>query len=368
VLRAAVDATPLLGTRTGVGVAVDGFLRNLAARGDVEVTGYGLTLRGAAALAGQLPAGVRAAARPLPAGVLLRVWAHLDRPTSRWWAGRADVVHGTNYVVPPTAGAAAVMSVWDLSPVRYPQLCTPIARRYPALVARALTRGAWVHTAAASVAAEVVEHFGADPARVRVVAPALDLPGRPDAGASAPARSGPPYVLALGRAEPRKDFPGLVRAFDQVAAGHPDLQLWLAGPAGWGEDELKAAIDAARHRDRIRRLGWVEDRLALLAGAEVFAYPSRYEGFGLPPLEAMAAGVPVVATAAGAVPEVVGDAAVLVPAGDVDALAGALARVVGDAALAGRLRRAGQERVGRYRGEAAAAGLVALYRDALDST
>ena len=144
------------------------------------------------------------------------------------------------------------------------------------------------------------------------------------------------YCLAIGTAEPRKDLPGLVRAFAAVAARHADVALVLAGPEGWGEDELQAcAGGVAGPRSRIARTGWVEplELAALLRGAHVLAYPSRYEGFGFPPLQAMQAGVPVVATAVGSLPEVLGDGALLVEPGDQDGLAGALDGCLDDEAL-----------------------------------
>ena len=357
-LTVALDATPLLGARTGIGVAVDSFFRALVGRPEVAVTGYGFTARGWRRLTAELPPGVRATARPAPAAALVRIWPRADWPPGEWWTGRTRVVHGTNYVVPPTRMAARLVSVWDMTPVRYPELCTPTTRLYPALVARAVARGAWVHTGAESVAEEIAEHFGVDRDRVRVVPPAV--PAAPATKERAP---GPPYVLGLGRTEPRKDFPGLVRAFDLVADQHPDLYLRLAGPAGWAEEEVTAAISAARHRDRIRREGWVGDVAGLIAGAEVFAYPSRYEGFGLPPLEAMALGVPVVATSAGAVPEVVGSAAVLVEPGDADALAAALDGVIADRDRRDDLVRAGRARAGEFSPERTARGLVAAYEE-----
>jgi glycosyltransferase involved in cell wall biosynthesis len=214
------------------------------------------------------------------------------------------------------------------------------------------------------VAGEIVAHFGIDPARVRVIPPGIDIPPG-EAPATADRKS--PYLLGLGTVEPRKDFPGLVAAFDQLAGEYPQLELRIAGPPGWGEDDLARAVARAAHGDRVHRMGWVDDVGAVLAGAAAFVYPSRYEGFGLPPLEAMARGVPVVATAVGSLPEVLGDAALFVPAGDPAALAGALRQVLGDAALRHRLIVAGRTQVAKYSWPAAVDALVATYREAAGS-
>jgi glycosyltransferase involved in cell wall biosynthesis len=170
-------------------------------------------------------------------------------------------------------------------------------------------------------------------------------------------------VLALGAVEPRKDLPTLVMAFAELARAHVDLRLVVAGPEGRGEPAFAAAVAACGVADRVVRVGYLreDERQSLLDGAAVLAYPSLYEGFGFPPLEAMAAGVPVVATAAGAVPEVVGDAAELVAPGDVEALARALARVIDDTGLRAKLIEAGRVRASSFNWESAATSMIELY-------
>lgn len=364
-MRIAFDATPLLGQRTGIGAFVAGAFTALRSEPGLELVGYGLTWSGRRQLPTQLPAGVRPCRVPMVAGPLMRIWSRSNVPTIEWWTGKIDAVHGTNFVVPPARRAAEIVTVHDLTPLRFPELCTPTSLAYPGLIRRALGRGAVVHTPSATIAAEVVEEFGVTPDRVRAVP--HGIPGNHCSPLSAPSEpEQPPYILALGTVEPRKDFPTLVRAFDSVAATHADVRLVIAGPPAWGASALDEAIAVAHHSDRIERRGWVSDdeRTRLLRGASIFAFPSIYEGFGLPPLEAMAEGVPVVATAAGAVPEVVGTAALLVDIGDVDELSGALTTVLDDEEERARLVKAGSDRIRDFTWERCAQGLAALYRDA----
>jgi len=362
-IRLAFDGTPLLGPRSGVGEVVSGIAPELARRPELDVIAYALTLRGRHDLVSHVPPGVRTATRAFPARVVRQTWLRSEHPTIERWTGPIDVVHATNYVAPPTR-AAEVVSVYDLGFVRYPELVEADALDYPALVQRAIRRGAWIHTTSDFVRDEIVETFAVDGDRVTRVYPGIPATQGGDAARGRTVAGAERYVLAIGTIEPRKNYPTLVRAFDAVAARDPDVVLVVAGGRGWGADEFDAAVTAAVHRDRVRTLGYVSaaDRRDLLAGAAALAYPSHYEGFGFPPLEAMTAGVPVVAANAGAIPEIVGDAARLVDADDTDALADALHTVLTDDVSRTQLVARGAARRDAFSWSRAADELVALYR------
>lgn len=370
VLRVAVDATSLLDRPTGVGVFTRALLGGLADRDDLEVRAFAVTWRGRNGLAGVVPAGVAAVGRRVPARLARAAWACSDQVSARHLAGTVDVVHGPNFVVPPGGGAATVVTVHDLTAVRFPELCTPDVLAWPGLLRRSLARGAWVHAVSRAVADEVRDAFPEAGERVVAVPNGVDPPAPPtdrtDAARGRHLAGSRRYVLAVGTVEPRKDLPSLVRAFDLVADHDAEVHLVLAGADGWSAERLTEAVDAARHRRRIVRLGWVDDdtRLALLRGAAVLAYPSRYEGFGLPPLEAMGVDLPVVATGVGAVAEVVGDAALLVPVGDAEALATALTTVLDDEDLRATLVAAGRERVAGFTWHRTVTGIADLYHRA----
>ena len=165
-LAVALDVTSLVGHRTGVGVLAAHLVDGLAARDDVHLHAFAVTWRGRDGLAGALPPGVDLARRPMAARPLREVWRRVDRPAIETWVGSVDVVHGPNFVVPPARRAAEVVTIHDLTPWRFPQLVDAATAAYPALVARALRRGAWVHAPSRSVAEEVVAELGAPAERV----------------------------------------------------------------------------------------------------------------------------------------------------------------------------------------------------------
>jgi glycosyltransferase involved in cell wall biosynthesis len=360
-VRVALDGTPLIGTRTGVGAVAGALVDGLAARSDVDLVVYAVT--GRSGLAPDVPSGVRVARRRWPARVVRWLWERTDVPRIEHWTGPVDVVHGTNFVAPP-ARARTVVTIHDLTFVRFPEMCTGDTLRYPLLIQRALARGAHVHVPSDFVGDEVATTYGVERDRITRVYSGVTAVTGGDPARGRVLADCERYVLALGTVEPRKNLPRLVEAFDAVAAADPDVALVVAGPDGWGADALTDAVRRASSGARVRRLGWVtaDDRASLLAGATVFAYPSVYEGFGLPPLEAMSVGIPVVAGRAGALPEVTGDAALLADPTDVDALAGALDRALHDETARSELVARGRARVQRYRWSSAVDEMVALYR------
>ncbi len=370
-LRVRIDATPLLASsESGVSKFCRGLVSELAHNPAIDTSVFAITWRKLDQLRTVIPAGAKVVGRPMPARPLRLAWQRVDWPPVEWFLGASDVVHGTNFVVPPTAAAARVVTVHDLTPVKYPELCDPASLVFRDMVERAAAHGAWIHTPSTFVANEVIDVFDVDSSRVRAIPSgipgvdaALDVAAESNGTPSAlpdPIRS---YILAIGTIEPRKGYPDLVAAFDRIAGERADLGLVIVGADGWGLNDFDRARAASPWPDRIIRPGYVADHDLghWLSSAAVLAYPSRYEGFGFPPLMSMALGVPVVATTAGAIPEVVGEAASLVPVGDVDALAEALAAVLDDQDLADSLRASGIERARLFTWARCGSEMVDLY-------
>lgn len=350
-LRVAFDTAPLLLNRTGEARYARQLLTALAARDDVAVRPVGLGRRVPTTLAQRvaLQAGVQGLYYPL---------------VQPWQARGADVMHLPRHLVPPQPGlrAPTLVTIHDVLPLRAPELFSPVIRANFRLLAPALARRADRIVAGSQYTkGEIVELLDIDPQRVTVTPYGVDERFRP--GGAVPARLGldRPYVACVGTLEPRKNVAAAVRAF--AALGDDSLALVVIGGRGWDGGELETAARAAP--GRVVLTGYVSDEelVGLLGGAACFVYPSLYEGFGFPVLEAMACGTPVVASERASLPEVAGDAALLVDPEDVDALAGALRRVLGDPALAADLRARGRRRAALYTWRRCADATVCVYQE-----
>ena len=332
--RVGLDATPLLGARTGVGRYTLSLLQALTSYDD-DLVATAFTLRGRGQLDGIVPAGVQVAARPAPARALQALWARAEWPPVELLAGRLDVFHATNFVLPPLRRARGVVTIHDLSYLHHAGTVSSASARYRAMVPRSLARAGAVVTPS-QVTADLVKNAYGTGVPVVVtplgVDPAWAAAAPPDDALRRELGLPSSYVVFVGSLEPRKDLRTLLAAHALVPGAPP---LVLVGPPGWGEQvDVSGCVTP----------GYLEDeRLrSVVAGAAALVVPSRDEGFGLPVLEGLAAGVPVVASDLPVLREVGGDEVTYAAVGEPESFAAALTSALDvGAAPAGRSRAAG---------------------------
>ncbi|MDQ2806169.1 MAG: glycosyltransferase family 4 protein [Chloroflexota bacterium] len=275
---------------------------------------------------------------------------------------RADVLHSPDFIPPFHRACPAVITVHDLAFLRFPNLLTGESARYYGQIRRAVQSAEAIIAVSASTAHDLVALAGADPQKIHTIyeaAAPIFQPGPPPVL--------PGYLLFVSTIEPRKNLRTLLAAYRLLLDGgrvRPVPPLWVVGQRGWLYEDSLQAISDLHLGDTVRLLGGVDAAAlpALYQGARLFALPSLYEGFGLGALEALACGTPVLAADAGALPEVVGDAGLLLPPSDPAAWATALERVLGDPALEADLRRRGPVQAARFSWAQAARQTLAVYR------
>jgi glycosyltransferase involved in cell wall biosynthesis len=280
---------------------------------------------------------------------------------------RLDVVHHTNNVVPWLRTRPSVVTMHDLRPIEMPQTLGRVhgaylRSRFPVSARRA----AVITTPTAFVRQTVVDLLGVSAAKVRIVSaplPAVDEA----AGSATPAGIDGPFFIYPAITTPHKDHRTLIEAFAVVARDRPDARLVLTGASGPAEGDVRASVARLGLQHQVHRLGMVPAaRLeSLMREAVALVYPSRYEGFGLPLAEAMALGCPVIAAAATALPEVAGNAGMLIEPGDIAGWSSAMRTVLEDRARRDTMAAAGIERVGFLSEGAAATASIQAYRAAV---
>jgi glycosyltransferase involved in cell wall biosynthesis len=310
----------------------------------------------------------------VPGGIASRL--PTENPLTRiWWEQciepvhvrrhHIEVLHSPVNVSPLVSSAPSVVTLHDLSFVRFPDRFRGPQRRYQTMMSRISARRArFVIVPSVTTRDDAVSAFDLDPGRVVVIPEAVGDEFRVDRTSPRPLVE--PYILFVGTMEPRKNIPLLIDAFAQFRARGGDHTLALVGPRGWMFEQVEDAIQRAQLGPSIRILDYVPDLTPWYNHAAFFVYPSAYEGFGLPPLEAMACGTPAVLSTAGSLAELAGDAALLVDPAKPMEMVAAMETLAADPTLRCRLTQAGLARAAEFSWDVTVRKTVAVYEAAVN--
>ena len=369
----AIDYTPAWQQNAGIGRYVRELTAALAARGDDKQ--YRLFVAGASADALPAPPSDNFSWRAtrLNTTWLARLWHRARLPLPVELAtGAVDLYHATDFVLPPTRPQTrTLLTVHDLSFARVPHAASPPLKAYlDAVVPGSVARADHILADSAATKRDLVELYGTPETKITVLYSGVSQRYRPvhDATQLEELRAkygllGLDYVLSVGTVQPRKNYARVIKALAQLRAKGHDLHYVVAGGKGWLNDDIRATIEKTGMEDYVRLLGFVddEDLPALYTGARMLALPSLYEGFGFPVLEAMACGTPVMTSNVSSLPEVAGEAALLVDPLDVEAIACAISRLDTDVDLRARLIEAGFRQAAKFTWRRAAEQLHEIY-------
>ena len=385
-MRIGIDVSPLTRTRTGVGNYTYYLLKHLPLAQRYQ----GLDCTFHAFSSGMKRVDLGWTARPggheeeegieshyslrMPTRLLYSIWATFGRPRVDRLLGGVDVYHATNYFLPPVKSARRVVTFYDLAFLKVPELCSPkVVGPFSKGVPRFARAADAILTCSESTKWDIVDLIGVAPEKVTVAYGAVDedlvpVP-RPEAVDGLAQRYGvrAPFILFVSTLEPRKNVEGLLRAFAMAAKDVPH-SLVLIGRAGWKADGLDRLIAELRLADRVQRMGYLrsrDDLAAFYSAADIFVFPSFYEGFGLPVLEAMTCGCPVIASNRASLPEVGGDAAQYVDPDDTEGLAATIRMVLLNEGLAAAMSEKGLEQARRFSWGACARKTFGVYRSLL---
>jgi glycosyltransferase involved in cell wall biosynthesis len=366
VLRIGFDGTPLLGKKTGVGWYTHELIDAVARRSpDSELVVFPISWRTARTLHLDPPhrPNVRVARRLAPARPLWALWDRVPFPPVEWLVG-CNIFHATNFIAPPSRKIPTVVTVHDIGFIRDPDSVTPAIRRMAKLLPTVLRRASMVVTVSNFTRDELAWWMPEISDRIRVIPNGSHSRLIPSSGTVA-RTGGAPYALMLGTLEPRKNVQLALDALAILRKEGSDLRLVLAGAASPVLDVPPLLDERGLGPADVTITGYIDDaRMAeLVSGATMLVFPSLYEGFGMPLIEAMEAGLPIVATRAGATPETVGDAGVLVEPGDPSEFADAMNRVACDETLRAELVAAGRVQARQFTWDRAADLALATYQE-----
>lgn len=368
-MRIVVDYRPALRARTGVGEYIHqaiGALARNAGADEITVFSSSWKDRPASEISSELP-GVRVIDQRIPVRALNLAWQRLGWPPIEAVAGGCyDVAHSPHPLLLPSRSAAQLVTIHDLHFMAHPERTSQEIRRdYPTLACAHARRADRIIVSSRWAAGEIQRAFDISPEKI-AVCPA----GAPKWAQDTPAGDPDGYLLFLGTLDARKNIGGLLQAYGRLLSRSADFpRLIVAGLAGADSAQWLESIGEPPLSGHVEYLGYVgtDRRESLFKGARLFVLPSFEEGFGLTTLEAMAAGVPVVASNRGSLPEVVGDAGLLIEPDDTDALTAAIERLVLDPSLWKACRQRGLARARQFSWEQTARDLRRAYEDAIQT-
>ena len=363
-MKVALELQPCCGKRSGIGTYVYELARHLKNQDGLEFVGNLFNFRGREDTSSIL-SGVTMPIREnrlFAYGVYRRLWDLLPLDYGRAFPGGADLTVFFNYVVPPRGAGKVMTTIHDMTYLRFPEtVAARNLRRLNSGVARSVEQSERILTVSEFSKREIVELLGVSADKVSVVYNAPSVAG----GAVTARKYAEPYILYLGTIEPRKNLVRLIRAFELLKK-EQDLphKLIIAGGNGWNYETIYRAAEKCSASEEIIFTGYVgdEDKKGLYQYASAFVFPSLYEGFGIPPLEAMTFGCPVVVSSAASLPEVVGDAAELVDPLDEISIAQGIFNLLSDQSRTQTLIKRGRRQVKKYTWAASANKLTEICR------
>jgi len=373
-VRIGLEITAAVCQRGGIGRYVRELLRTLAALdGENQYHTFFAATNDLALGLPTLPANFHVRRLPFHDIWLARVWQRLRVPLPvELITGRVDVYHSPDFTLPPTLEQTpTLLTVHDLSFVRHPSSAAPGLRGYlDVVVPRSVRRATHVLADSQSTKDDLIDLYQTPDDKITVLYAGVGSGFKhvDDLGELSNVRvcydlGERPYVLSIGTLQPRKNHIRLIQAFDR-ALRDSEYNLVLAGGEGWLYEDVREQVAKSGLEDRVLFPGFVAEAHlpALYSAAAMMAFPSLYEGFGLPVLEAMACGVPVLASTSPCLPEVAGDAAMMVDASDVSAMAVAIQELIYQPELRDALKKKGVARAAQFRWEKSAAELLRIYR------
>ncbi len=333
-LRVGVEATSLIGPLSGVGYTTSSIVEALVTLDEgVDITLFPISLRrgGWVRHAFEPHPRIKVARSRMPGRVAAAVWSRVEWPPAELFCGPLDVFWGPNFVLPPLVKAAGVVTVHDVAFVDMPQTCSEAVLRYEKTVPRMVQRANRIIVPSGFSKERLAKWLPDEAARIRVVHPGVRRAFRERGGPLTPPRRNElgirePYAAYVGNLELRKNIDTLFTSFEQVLRVHPRAQLVVVGTPSVGWEQIRGRHADLLDSGAINVVGYLPDEevAAIVRGAEVFVYPSLYEGFGIPPVEAMAAGTSVIAAKTSSLPEALGEHARWVHPDDVDGIAAAI--------------------------------------------